>query len=126
MTEPLWTCLHCGQPAPCGCGSNPVVTGTGSGSAPSDLAAAVNPLVAELAALAAQLPPGLRSDWKYTNHYELQAPDHEDGYWWWMLSEVREDEETYRPDTVAGQRLGLLMDIAAKLREVYDANGGKL
>ena len=68
--------------------------------------------------LAAQLPPGLQSDWE-TNHYELKCSLKD--YWWLM---VGDGITTLGPDptnTLEGQRLGLLMDIAAEVGRMRDS-----
>jgi hypothetical protein len=76
----------------------------------------------QLSELAAQLPKGLRSDWKNTNHYELHAPESKGEYFWWDLEEVQDPTEYDTQSTLAGQRLGLLMDIAEEVARLRDNN----
>lgn len=70
--------------------------------------------------LASDLPEGLRADWKGTNHYEMTAPTDDDGYFWLIVDDFFHldwaEAETPRDTTVTGERLGLLMDIAAVLK----------
>ena len=64
--------------------------------------------------LASHLPEGLRADC----HYEMTAPTDDGGYWWLTLAEIIHSENFHDDPclTVCGQRLGLLMDIAAVLK----------
>jgi hypothetical protein len=65
--------------------------------------------------LVAQLPKGLRSDWKNTNHFELTTEVPGD-YWWLNLSNMGE----LNCDTELGKCVGLLMDIAEELVKIRD------
>ena len=78
----------------------------------------MNAELTKLAALAAELPRGLQADWHETNHYELHAPH--DEYFWWDLGEVQSPREAIVSETVPGQRLGLLMDIAEEVARLRD------
>jgi len=71
--------------------------------------------VEKLIELAEQLPDGLSSDWQDTNHYELHGGK---DYWWLMLLGVFDGypKDASPCDTEEGKRLGLIMDIAARLR----------
>jgi len=55
------------------------------------------------------LPPGLRSDWDGTNHYELQTA--EEPFWLDVAEGVGHSQ------TEQGQRLGLVLDIVAETKE---------
>lgn len=74
-----------------------------------------------LSELAAQLPKGLHSDWRDTNHYELTVRDVSDvdDYWWLMVADGLSDFAN-PCDTEPGQRFGLLMDIAAEVCRLKD------
>lgn len=80
----------------------------------------MNAELTKLSALAAQLPRGLQADWRLTNHYELHAPEGPESYFWWDLGEVQDPHESDTQSTVAGQRLGLLMDIAEEVARLRD------
>jgi len=78
----------------------------------------MTPEMQYLKELVAKLPPGLRSDWEGTNHYELTCslPDE---FWWLCLptgsvGNVSATEE--------GKRLGLLMDIAVAAQQAFTAS----
>jgi hypothetical protein len=82
----------------------------------------------KLLELAAQLPGGLRADWRGTNHFELQAPYEEDGLWWLSADDIHSViswEGNLKGRDPAGQRLGLIMDIAEAVKaaepEIRDA-----
>lgn len=75
--------------------------------------------LAKLKTLAAQLPPKLRSDWRYTNHFELTTPEGDCGYWWADLADGL-DPNVNNCDIEAGQRRGLLMDIAEEVCRLRD------
>lgn len=66
--------------------------------------------------LAKKLPPGLSSDWKYTNHFELTCQGKE--YFWLM---VRDSGGDALFDNTIGKRFGLLMDIAEEVCRLKDA-----
>jgi len=84
--------------------------------------------IEELLKLIAQLPEGLRADWKGTNHYELQDTSIEGDFWWLCLGEFFSwdrvlkayPEERDFSKTEYGQRIGLLMDIAVKAKEAEE------
>lgn len=65
--------------------------------------------------LVEQLPLGLHSDWEHTNHYELTCFVKGE-YWWLTLSDLFRDDLDCKSEE--GQRVGLLMDVAAKAREI--------
>ena len=66
--------------------------------------------------LASMLPEGLQSDWRDTNHYELT-----DGVAALWLAVFDGARGLHNPcDTEEGQRLGLLMDIAAEVGRLRD------
>lgn len=70
-----------------------------------------------------QLPDGLQSDWRDTNHYELTTPQNKDEYFWLCFSDMGKLwwSETMPCDTEEGHRLGLVMDIAAQASKCKDA-----
>lgn len=71
----------------------------------------------ELCDLAEKLPDKLLADWRNTNHYELTS-DEVDGYWWLVVrNALPRDEEKAACETEEGKRLGLLLDIAEKLKK---------
>lgn len=81
----------------------------------------------ELLALVAQLPKGLRSDWDGTNHYEMtQSGNKEESYWWLDLSDYLNWDSITKvlgqdfSDTEDGKKIGLLMDIAVKVKAVEE------
>lgn len=73
----------------------------------------------KLRELVAQLPTGLRADWQYTNHYELTATGEE--FWWLNVLDLGDPGDTDIQGTEGGQRLGLILDIAAELGRLRDA-----
>ncbi len=77
------------------------------------------PELCKLAALAAQLPKGMGSDWRNTNHYELSAP-HGQTYFWWCLDDLESTRDADVQSTEPGKKLGLLMDIAAEVARLRD------
>lgn len=73
----------------------------------------------ELRKLASQLPSGLHADWKDTNNYEMTCACDKD-YWWLDvcgMDPLKEDVQ----GTVAGKRLGLIMDIAVVVNKLHEA-----
>ena len=60
------------------------------------------------------IPAGMRSDWEYTNHYELTDP-HGEEFWWLMMDDIAPNfnRDVYHPDTECGKRLGLMFDATA-------------
>lgn len=71
----------------------------------------------ELCELAEKLPDKLLADWRNTNHYELTS-DEVDGYWWLVVRGALPRVEGKMPcETEEGKRLGLLLDIAEKLKK---------
>lgn len=74
----------------------------------------------QLLKLSEQLPRGLKSDWIGSDHFELTCAS--DDHFWLDLADLFD-----RPEvggwcrTEFGQRVGLLMDIAAKLKEAEPA-----
>jgi hypothetical protein len=69
----------------------------------------------ELDVLVSQLPKGLHSDWKDTNHYELTSTEKGE-FWWLLLWDTFHDPNEIVCETVWGKRLGLIMDVAEKLK----------
>lgn len=70
--------------------------------------------IRELLELIQKLPEGLRSDWDGTNHYELTSGVKDD-YWWLDVPDVFVFRDNWSANE-DGQRLGLIMDIAAKAK----------
>jgi len=70
----------------------------------------------QLRTLARQLPKGLVSDWKGTNHFELQATGGEVEYFWLPVRGIADDPS----DDKLGERLGLVMDIVAEVGRLKD------
>lgn len=69
--------------------------------------------------LAAQLPKGLRADWRNTNHFELAAP-YKAEYWWLDLSEYTDTLGHMPCDSEEGKRVGLLLDLAEAVSKLQD------
>lgn len=61
--------------------------------------------------LIAKLPPDLRADWDGSNHYELTTPDESFSWWWLSLNDYM--VEDFDSQDEIGQRVGLLLDLAA-------------
>jgi hypothetical protein len=77
----------------------------------------------QLLELVRQLPEGLRSDWRGTNHFELTQPNPDEGpYWWLDFREIEVDELRDRGDTL-GERVGLVMDIAEAAKAAEEELG---
>lgn len=75
--------------------------------------------MSKIAALAAQLPTCLRSDWDHTNHYELTSTAPND-YFWLDVADV--DFRHGSPcETEPGKKLGLIMDIAEEVSRLKDS-----
>jgi len=77
----------------------------------------------KLGRLAEQLPRGLVSDWEGTNHFELQAAGEPDGPYFWLhvLDDAANLECVDSPcHTETGRKYGLLMDLAAEVRRLYE------
>lgn len=73
----------------------------------------------KLSELAGKLPQSLKSDWDGTNHFELTAPYESEDYFWLMVGDGLGSGDDCH--TVCGQRLGLIMDIAAEVARLRDA-----
>lgn len=71
--------------------------------------------VQKLIELGGKLPRGLESDWDGSNHFELQAP-YSNGYFWLCLRDLNAKSTWLDCDNEEGQKVGLIMDIAAALR----------
>ena len=75
-------------------------------------------ILAVLRPLAEQLPQGLRADWRGTNHYELNSSE-PDQFFWLDLCECL-SHGRHNSDTEAGQRAGLLLDLAEAVSKLKD------
>lgn len=69
----------------------------------------------QLIKLSEQLPEGLRSDWVDSNHFELTC--HSDDHFWLELAGLFLFHGGDWCRLELGKRIGLVMDIAAKLKE---------
>lgn len=75
----------------------------------------------KLKELADKLPVGLRSDWEYTNHWELTGEGKD--FWWLDLNSIAKphNEEYFDANNPEHQKIGLLMDIAEEVRKLIDS-----
>jgi len=71
--------------------------------------------IERLLELAKELPPMLQSDWKDTQHFELQSLHKDEEYFWLSLADFWHPNVWEHPSYL--RRIGLLMDIAEALKK---------
>ena len=72
---------------------------------------------ANLKALAAQLPKGLRADWRGTDHYELTEGSRD---YWWLDLQPNNMPLILDCESDSGKRYGLVMDVVAEVGRLND------